>query len=270
MGARAEVLDAAKEHDADIIGLSGLITPSLDEMVNFASEMERQGFDIPLLIVGPRPRARTRSVKVDKKYHGPVVWVKDASRVVPVVAALLSDDQRPALLTELEAEYDSLRERHAARSEAKDAAADRRGPGRPHPDRTGRPNRPPRPHLLAQQAPDVHHDSERAEVLAKQFVKTFHDYPIAELRDYIDWQPFFNAWEMKGKYPDILNNPASGETARKLWTTPSGCSTRSSPVLTRRCRALIPQRRRRRRSSRASAGRRPTACARSLGRTPGC
>jgi len=211
-----KVLDAAKEHDADIIGLSGLITPSLDEMVNFASEMERQGFDIPLLIGGATTSRAHTAVKVDKKYHGPVVWVKDASRSVPVVAALLSDEQRPTLLADLDAEYDSLRERHAARSEAKkllsiDAARADRTPI----DWSS--YRPPRPHLLAQQAPDVHHDSERAEVLAKQFVKTFHDYPIAELRGYIDWQPFFNAWEMKGKYPDILNNPASGETARRLW-----------------------------------------------------
>src|SRR5438046_2414269 len=114
-----KVLDAAKEHDADVIGLSGLITPSLDEMVNFAAEMERQGFDIPLLIGGATTSRAHTAVKVDQKYHGPVVWVKDASRSVPVVAALLSDDQRPALLADLKADYDALRERHAARSDAK-------------------------------------------------------------------------------------------------------------------------------------------------------
>jgi 5-methyltetrahydrofolate--homocysteine methyltransferase len=211
-----KILDAAKEHDADVIGLSGLITPSLDEMVNFATEMERQGFDVPLLIGGATTSRAHTAVKVDRKYHGPVIWVKDASRSVPVVAALLSDEQRPGLLAGIEADYDSVRERFAARADAKvilpiAAARENRTPI----DWTG--YRPPRPRLLAQQAPDVHHDGERELTSAKQFVKVFHDYPLAELRDYIDWQPFFNAWEIKGKFPDILNNPASGEAARRLW-----------------------------------------------------
>jgi 5-methyltetrahydrofolate--homocysteine methyltransferase len=211
-----KILDAAKEHDADVIGLSGLITPSLDEMVNFAVEMERQGFEIPLMIGGATTSRAHTAVKVDQKYHGPVIWVKDASRSVPVVAALLSNDQRPGLLADVEADYDSLRARHAARSEAKamlpiDTARADRTPI----DWTG--YRPPRPRLLAQQAPDVHHDGDWKGATAKQFVKTFRDYPLDELRHYIDWQPFFNAWEMKGKFPDILNNPASGEAARKLY-----------------------------------------------------
>src|ERR1700761_8269193 len=126
-----KILEAAKEHKANIIGLSGLITPSLDEMVNVAAEMERQGFDIPLLIGGATTSRAHTAVKIDKKYHGPVIWVKDASRSVPVVAALLSDAQRPALLSELRTDYDSLRERYAARTDAKpilpiaDARADR-------------------------------------------------------------------------------------------------------------------------------------------------
>jgi 5-methyltetrahydrofolate--homocysteine methyltransferase len=211
-----KILDAAKEHDADIIGLSGLITPSLDEMVNFATEMERQGFDIPLLVGGATTSRAHTAVKIDKKYHGPVIWVKDASRSVPVVAALLSGDQRPGLLADVQTDYDSLRERYAARNEAKvmlpiAKARENRTPI----DWTG--YHPPRPRMLAQQAPDVHHDDERPSRSASQFVKTFNDYSLAELRQYIDWQPFFNAWEMKGKYPDILNNPASGEAARKLW-----------------------------------------------------
>ena len=211
-----KILDAAKEHNADIIGLSGLITPSLDEMVNLAAEMERQGFDIPLLVGGATTSRAHTAVKVDRQYHGPVIWVKDASRSVPVVAALLSDEQRPALLADVRTDYDALRERYAARNEAKvmlpiDAARENRTPI----DWTG--YRPPRPRMLAQQAPDLHHDGEHAPTSATQFVRTFTDYPLAELRDYIDWQPFFNAWEMKGKFPDILNNPASGEAARKLW-----------------------------------------------------
>jgi 5-methyltetrahydrofolate--homocysteine methyltransferase len=211
-----KILDAAKEHDADVIGLSGLITPSLDEMVNFASEMERQGFEIPLIIGGATTSRAHTAVKVDQKYHGPVIWVKDASRSVPVVAALLSSEQRPELLASVAADYESLRERYAARSDAKvilpiERARENRTPI----DWTG--YHPPRPRLLAQQAPDVHHDGDWTSASATQFVKTFHDYSLAELRDYIDWQPFFNAWEMKGRFPDILNNPASGETARRLW-----------------------------------------------------
>ncbi|MEP6562678.1 MAG: vitamin B12 dependent-methionine synthase activation domain-containing protein, partial [Nakamurella sp.] len=211
-----KILDAAKEHGADVIGLSGLITPSLDEMVNFASEMERQGFEIPLIIGGATTSRAHTAVKVDRKYHGPVIWVKDASRSVPVVAALLSNEQRPQLLADVAADYESLRERYAARTDAKVILPIEKARANRTPiDWTD--YRPPRPRLLAQQAPDVHYQGERRVTSATQFVKTFHDYPLAELREYIDWQPFFNAWEMKGKFPDILNNPASGETARRLW-----------------------------------------------------
>ncbi|MET8150805.1 methionine synthase [Actinoplanes sp. NPDC049668] len=210
-----KILDAAKEHGADIIGLSGLITPSLEEMVNFAAEMERRGLEIPLLIGGATTSRAHTAVKVDQKYHGPVVWVKDASRSVPVVAALLSNEQRPGLLADIQADYDSLRERYAARSDAKvmlpiAAARANHTPV----DWTG--YRPPRPRLLATQSPRLHQDGRPAPA-AHPVVKTFSDYPLAELRDYIDWQPFFNAWEMKGRFPDILNNPASGEAARRLY-----------------------------------------------------
>jgi 5-methyltetrahydrofolate--homocysteine methyltransferase len=211
-----KILDAVKEHDADIVGLSGLITPSLDEMVNFAGELERQGFDIPLLIGGATTSRAHTAVKVDRQYHGPVVWVKDASRSVPVVSALLSDERRPALLADLKSDYESLRERHAARDSAKAlvSLATARANRTPI-DWTG--YRPPRPHMIMQQARDAHTDDYHPPAAPLQFVKTFHDYSLAELREYIDWQPFFNAWELKGRYPDILNNPATGEAARKLW-----------------------------------------------------
>ena len=199
-----KILDTAKAEGADVIGLSGLITPSLDEMVNFATEMERQGLDIPLLIGGATTSRAHTAVKVTPKYHGPIVWVKDASRSVPVVAALLSDEQRPAMLAKVKADYDTLRERHAAKHNDRpmlklDAARANKTPI----EWAG--YQPPRPTLLQEQDKDT------------EFVKTFHDYPLDELRGYIDWQPFFNAWEMKGKFPDILNNPASGEAARRLW-----------------------------------------------------
>ncbi|MGZ4476506.1 MAG: vitamin B12 dependent-methionine synthase activation domain-containing protein, partial [Nocardioides sp.] len=212
-----KILDAAREIDADIIGLSGLITPSLDEMVNFASEMERQGFEIPLLIGGATTSRAHTAVKVDPKYRGPVVWVKDASRSVPVASTLLSDERREGLMEEVRADYDSIRARHAAKTNERplvpleDARANRTPL-----DWSG--YRPPRPRALAQQAKDVwSHRPGGSHDAHPHFVRTFRDYPLDELRSYIDWQPFFNAWEMKGRFPDLLNNPTSGEAARKLW-----------------------------------------------------
>ncbi|WP_165372517.1 methionine synthase [Nocardioides iriomotensis] len=191
-----KILDTAREIDADIIGLSGLITPSLDEMVNLATEMERQGFDVPLLIGGATTSRAHTAVKVDPKYHGPVVWVKDASRSVPIASTLLSAERRQGLLDDVRADFDSIRTRHAAKNQerplvALDAARANRTPV----EWEGYQPPPPR-------APGVH---------------VFTEYDLSELRDYIDWQPFFNAWEMKGRFPDILNNPSTGEAARKLY-----------------------------------------------------
>ena len=191
-----KILDAAKEHNADIIGLSGLITPSLDEMVTVAVEMERQGLTIPLLIGGATTSRAHTAVKISPRRSGPVVWVKDASRSVPVAAALLDDKQRPALLEATEKDYASLRERHAQKSERPMLTLEK-----------ARANRTP-----------IEWDGYTPPVPAQGLgVREFHDYDLAELREYIDWQPFFNAWEMKGRFPDILNNPASGEAARKLY-----------------------------------------------------
>ena len=191
-----KVIETAREVEADLIGLSGLITPSLDEMVNFASEMQRQGFEIPLLLGGATTSRAHTAVKVDPKYHGPVVWVKDASRSVPVAAALLSSDRRDKLIAETTADYDSIRERHAAKNNDRvmlpidDARANRSAVD------------------WSTYQPPAPRTTDRI---------VLEDYSLAELRPYIDWQPFFNAWEMKGRFPDILNNPASGETARKLY-----------------------------------------------------
>ncbi len=213
-----KILDAAKAEGADIIGLSGLITPSLDEMVGFAAEMERQGFDIPLVIGGATTSRAHTAVKVAQKYHGPVIWVKDASRSVPVVAALLSDDQRPKLLADTEADYEVLRERHAARQDSRTMLSLAAARARATPvDWDG--YVPPRPRMLLQQAEEVcaGPGCDHRHGQATQFVKVLRDYPLEELRDYIDWQPFFNAWEMRGRFPDILHNPTSGETARRLY-----------------------------------------------------
>ncbi|WP_425577439.1 methionine synthase [Nocardioides endophyticus] len=190
-----KILDKAVEIGADAIGLSGLITPSLDEMVNVASEMQRQGFTIPLLIGGATTSRAHTAVKVDGKYDAPVVWVKDASRSVPMLAALLSDTQRPKVMADVKADYDSLRERHAAKHDRPMLSLEKARANRTPIDWTG--YQPPVP-----RQPGTH---------------VLSDYDLAELREYIDWQPFFNAWEMKGKFPDILNNPTTGETARALY-----------------------------------------------------
>jgi len=191
-----KILDKAKEVDADLIGLSGLITPSLDEMVNFATEMERQGFSIPLLIGGATTSRAHTAVKVTPRYKGPVLWVKDASRSVPVAAQLLSPERRDKLLEETEADYESLRKRHAAKSERPLVSLEDARANATPVDWSS--YTPPAPAMGTT-------------------TRVFEGYDVAELREYIDWQPFFNAWEMKGKFPDILNNPASGEAARKLY-----------------------------------------------------
>jgi 5-methyltetrahydrofolate--homocysteine methyltransferase len=157
--------------------------------------MQRIGLQIPLLIGGATTSRAHTAVKVDPKYDGPVVWVKDASRSVPTAAALLDDRQRPALLEATKADYDSLRTRHAGKSERKLLSFDQ-----------AKANRSP-----------IEWSGYDAPAPAKPGVHVLTDYDLAELREYIDWQPFFNAWEMKGKFPDILNNPTTGEVARKLY-----------------------------------------------------
>jgi len=190
-----KILDTAAEVGADMIGLSGLITPSLDEMVNMAAEMQRLEMDIPLLIGGATTSRAHTAVKVDPRYDGPVVWVKDASRSVPTAAALLHEERRTTLLSEVRADYDALRARHAAKHDRPQLTLEAARANATPVDWSD--YQPPAP-----KQPGVH---------------VLDDYDIAELREYIDWQPFFNAWEMKGKFPDILNSPTHGEAARKLY-----------------------------------------------------
>jgi 5-methyltetrahydrofolate--homocysteine methyltransferase len=190
-----KILDAAREQKADVIGLSGLITPSLDEMVNVATEMKRQGFEVPLLIGGATTSRAHTAVKIDQAYDGPVVWVKDASRSVPVVSSLLSDERRDALLADVREDFDSIRDRHAKRQKSRPLTPlDKARANAPELDWTT--YLPPQP--------------KSRELLVV-------DQDLAELRGYIDWQPFFNAWEIRGRFPDLLNAPASGEAARRLY-----------------------------------------------------
>ncbi|WP_277985663.1 methionine synthase [Nocardioides glacieisoli] len=207
-----KILDTAAEVGADIIGLSGLITPSLDEMVNFASEMQRQGLEIPLLIGGATTSRAHTAVKVDPKYDGPVVWVKDASRSVPTAAALLHETGRATLMADVKADFDSLRTRHATKNDRPMVTLEQARANASPIDWSD--YHPPKPKMLLQQD---HAVSTLVGTPVTQHVRVLRDVDLSVLRTYIDWQPFFNAWEMKGAFPDILNNPSSGPAARKLY-----------------------------------------------------
>jgi 5-methyltetrahydrofolate--homocysteine methyltransferase len=190
-----EILRTARETEADAIGLSGLITPSLDEMVHVASELEREGFQAPLLIGGATTSRTHTAVKIEERYSGPTIHVLDASRSVGVIGRLLSDEQRDDLVAEVRSEYAQLRERHAARGERRQLLTLEQARGRGF--RTAwEEYDPPAP-----RHPGVH---------------VIEEQPLAELVSYIDWTPFFQAWELAGKYPGILDDPRVGEQARVL------------------------------------------------------
>ncbi len=212
-----KILAAVEEHGADLIGLSGLITPSLDEMVNFAAELERLGIDKPLLLGGATTSKAHTAVKVAPKYSGPVVWVKDASRSVPIASQLLSPTGRERLMTEVDAEYAAIRARHAGKAgERVLVSLDAARANAPRLDWSG--HRPMRPRLITRQDPAVCTDEFcQLHTGETEFVRIIHDYPIEELRDYVDWNPFFAAWEIRGRFPDLLHNPASGEAASRLF-----------------------------------------------------
>ena len=196
------ILEAAIEHKADMIGLSGLITPSLDEMVFVASEMERRGFDIPLLIGGATTSRTHTAVKIEPAYRrGSTTYVLDASRAVGVVAGLMSDE-RPRLEGETRAEYQRIREQFARGREAKVRTPIAKARANRYPIAWDEAEAPTRPSFLG--------------------VRSFAPYDLAELRRSIDWTPFFASWELVGHYPDILDDDVVGEAARTLFadTTP--------------------------------------------------
>jgi len=191
-----KIIETAKEQGVDIIGLSGLITPSLDEMVHMAKEMQRGGFDIPLMIGGATTSKAHTAVKIEQNYDHPTVWVKDASRAVGVAQNLISEELKEGFVTQLRDEYETVRVNHAGRR-AKIKWLDLE---------TARANR----------AAIDWDDFTPAEPTFTG-LKSFDDYSLAELRDYIDWTPFFHTWELKGRYPKIFDDAEKGSEAKKLF-----------------------------------------------------
>ncbi|MES2518010.1 MAG: methionine synthase [Bacteroidota bacterium] len=192
-----KILAAAREHNVDIIGLSGLITPSLDEMVGVAKEMERQGFTIPLLIGGATTSRIHTAVKIDPHYSGPVIHVLDASKSVPVAGRLMQNEQtNKEIYDEIKAQYAQLRIDHASRQKDKNYV----------PIEKARLN-----------TPKIDWDNFKA--TKPQFLgnKYFMDYDLAEIAKYIDWTPFFSTWQLSGKYPKIFENEIVGAEAKKLF-----------------------------------------------------
>jgi len=192
-----QILDTAREHKADIIGLSGLITPSLEEMAHVAKEMERQGFKIPLLIGGATTSRVHSAVKIEPNYKsGVTVYVVDASRAVGVCSNLLSDTLREDYVAGIKAEYAAARENHESKkTRAVYVTLDE---ARAHGLKTDwQQYMPPKPKLLG--------------------VYKLENYPLATLVEFIDWSPFFTAWELAGRYPKILQDEVVGEEARKLF-----------------------------------------------------
>ncbi|NTV99175.1 MAG: dihydropteroate synthase, partial [Chlorobiaceae bacterium] len=190
-----KILDAAEREKADLVGLSGLITPSLDEMVHVASEMERRGMKIPLLIGGATTSRVHTAVKIAPMYSGPVVQVLDASRSVPVVSSLLNPILRDGYLAQLKSDQAALRESHAARG----ASASFVTIGEARRNRLA-----------------LRFDASTLHKPLKPGLTLFENVTVGELRPYIDWTPFFAAWELHGQYPRIFDDARFGSEARKL------------------------------------------------------
>ena len=191
-----KILDAAKREKADMIGLSGLITPSLEEMSHFAKEMQRQEFHVPLLIGGATTSRAHTALKIEPHYKSPTVWVKDASRAVGVAQSLISKELVDDFMAKIRAEYADIRERHKDRGPAKRLVS------------------------LAharEQAFDGGWETYTPPVPKRTGVIVFDDYPLPELVERIDWTPFFNTWELSGHYPQIFDDAVVGPQARELF-----------------------------------------------------
>ncbi len=191
-----KILEAARKENVDVIGLSGLITPSLDEMVHVAKEMERQGFTIPLLIGGATTSKVHTAVKIAPNYKHPVIHVNDASRSVPVVSALISPELKKVLVADLNTEYDRVREQNARANSADKYIKQEEAQANPFVIDWSK-TTPIKPKVLGTQV--------------------LENYPLEKLIPYIDWTPFFHSWELKGSYPKIFNDPERGAEAKKLF-----------------------------------------------------
>ncbi len=191
-----KIIETAKKEKVDVIGLSGLITPSLDEMVYVAEEMQRQGLDIPLLIGGATTSRIHTAVKIAPKYKHPVIHVLDASRSVPVVSNLLNPKLKDNFIKEIRQEYDEMREGHARRKQDKNFVT-----------------------IAKAREQKFQINWENANITKPNFLgqKTLLEYDLAELREFIDWTPFFQSWELHGKYPKILTDEVVGKEATKLF-----------------------------------------------------
>ncbi len=191
-----KILASAKEHGVQVIGLSGLITPSLDEMIHVAKEMKRTGFDLPLLIGGATTSKAHTAIKITQHYDHPIIHVIDASRVVGVMTKLLSDEMRPAYLKEVEADYQKIREDYATRaSQAKLSS-------------------------IVEARKNAYTWSPADFPIQKPTqlgIQVFEDFDLKKLIEYIDWSPFFHAWELRGRYPKIFEDEFVGVEAKKLF-----------------------------------------------------
>jgi len=188
------ILESANENEADMIGLSGLITPSLDEMVTVAAEMQRAGMDMPLLIGGATTSKVHTALRIAPAYAGPVIHVLDASRAVGVASTLMSDTQRDGFVEKTAAEYDAVRKAREGKGQNELATLEE-----------ARANAFP------------FDEAHKASAAARPGVHVYEDWDLADLRDYIDWTPFFRAWELHGNYPAILDDAVVGESARSLY-----------------------------------------------------
>jgi 5-methyltetrahydrofolate--homocysteine methyltransferase len=191
-----KILDEAEKHNVDAIGLSGLITPSLEEMIHVAREMKKRKMNLPLLIGGATTSRLHTAVKIDPEYDGSIIHVLDASRAVSIAGDVISKKRKNGVRLEVKKEYEELRKQHENRQNRKELLTyEEAKANKAEIDWDG--YKPPKPSFLG--------------------TKTFEDYPISELRNYIDWSPFFRTWMLTGKYPDILKYEEVGEQAQSLF-----------------------------------------------------
>jgi len=191
-----KILSVAKDENVDMIGLSGLITPSLEEMVHVAKEMERERFEIPLLIGGATTSKAHTAVKIDENYNGPVIHVHDASKAVSIAGKLLNDNMKNKIIDDVSDEYNSLRGNYIRKTARVDQV-----------------------NLIEARANKFKIDWSTADIVKPKLLgmEVLHDFSISEIINYIDWTPFFIAWEMKGRYPKIFKNKDYGSEAKKLF-----------------------------------------------------